>query len=66
MWKHLKHPNIIPLLGVTINPFQLISEWMPSGDLPDYIGRNPSADRLGLVSNLAVMSIPRLLSSQAV
>ena len=25
-WKHLKHPNIVPLLGVTIDPPQLISD----------------------------------------
>jgi len=49
MWKYLTHPNILPLLGVTIAPFQLISTWMPSGDLPEYIKNNPNADRLGLV-----------------
>ena len=49
MWKHLIHPNILPLLGITIDPLQLISNWMPGGDLPDYIKKNPSADQLGLV-----------------
>jgi serine/threonine protein kinase len=49
MWKPLKHRNIVPLLGVTHAPFQLISEWVPGGILPEYIKNNPGADRLGLV-----------------
>lgn len=31
-WKHLKHPNILPLLGVTLSPHQLVSNWMTGGD----------------------------------
>lgn len=50
MWKHLIHPNILPLLGITITPFQLISNWMPGGDLPEYLKKNPNANRLVLVS----------------
>ena len=49
VWKHLAHPNIAPLLGVTIDPIQLISDWMSSGDLIEYIANNPEADRLSLV-----------------
>ena len=49
VWKRLTHPNVLPLLGVTINPFQLISSWMPGGDLPEYIKLNPDADRRRLV-----------------
>ena len=49
MWKYLTHPNIVPLLGVTTTPFQLISNWMSGGDLPGYIKKNPDADRLKLV-----------------
>jgi len=66
MCKHLKHPNIVPILGVTTEPFQLVSEWVPGGDLPGYVGKNPGADRLGLVcaptAVLALCSLP----SQAV
>jgi len=50
MWKRLTHPNILPLLGVTVDPPQLISSWMSSGDLCEYIRKNPDADRPGLVS----------------
>ena len=49
MWKYLKHPNILPLLGATISPPQLISVFMPAGDLSKYIGENPNTDRIGLV-----------------
>ena len=49
MWKHLTHPNIIPLLGVTVTPFQLVSIWMPGGELTEYIDVHPRADRIGLV-----------------
>jgi len=58
MWKHLKHPNIVPLLGITANPFQLISEWMSCGDLPQYIKENPDANRLGLVGVHPLVYIP--------
>ena len=54
-WKHLTHPNIVPFLGVTTDPPQLISDWMSGGDLPAYITNNPYTDRLCLVG---VLSIP--------
>ena len=52
MWKRLRHPNIVGLIGVTQNPLQFVSEWMPNGTLTEYLGENPGADRLGLVSFL--------------
>ena len=66
MWKHLKHPNILSLLGVTVTPFQLISNWMPGGDLSGYIKKNPNADRLKLVGVPPVVITPRLLPSSAI
>jgi len=52
VWKHLDHPNIVPFKGVTFEPLQLVSEWMPGGELREYIENNPHADLLGLVSLL--------------
>jgi len=49
VWKNLAHPNVVPLLGVTIDPIQLVSGWMPDTDLTGYITNNPDADRLSLV-----------------
>ena len=51
--KHLAHPNIVPLLGVTIDPPQLISDWMSGGNLTDYITNNPDTNRLHLVGVLS-------------
>ena len=53
IWKHMKHPNIVPLLGITIEPPQLISGWMPGGDLPKH-AKDPNADKLLLVGAASV------------
>ena len=58
MWKRLGHKNIVPLLGITPNPLQLISEWMTGGDLTEYIKKHPGIDRLGLVNTPAVVVAP--------
>ena len=50
VWKNTVHPNVVPLLGVTTDPIQLISGWMPDVDLTGYIANHPDADRLNLVS----------------
>ena len=47
--KHLKHPNLVPLLGVTVEPPQLISDRMPGGNLLVYLGNHSDADRISLV-----------------
>ena len=58
MYKRLAHPNIVPLLGITPSPLQLISEWMPGGDLTDYIKKSPDVNRVGLVSIPPVLFDP--------
>ena len=47
--KNLSHPNFVPLLGVTTDPIQLVSGWMPDVDLTGYITDHPDADRLSIV-----------------
>ena len=54
MWKRLEHRNIVPLLGITPTPLQLISEWMPGGDLVEYTNKFPGATRGGLASALPI------------
>ena len=61
MWKKLTHRNILPLMGITTNPLQLISSWMPGGELPGYIKGHADADRLLLVGVPRVVIIPRSL-----
>ena len=55
MWKRLEHRNIVPLFGITSTPLQLISQWMPGGDLTEYVKKHPGADRPGLASTPAVV-----------
>ena len=50
-WKALRHPNVLPLLGVTLSEarFVMVSECMASGDINEYLKVDVAADRLGLV-----------------
>jgi hypothetical protein len=50
-WKSLLHPNVLPLMGVTMTEtqFAMISEWMEHGNINDFVKAHPDADRLGLV-----------------
>ena len=59
VWKHLTHPNILPLWGVSISMdthrLHIITEWMPNGNIMRYTRSNLAANRLKLVSQLAVL-----------
>ena len=50
-WNALRHPNVLPLLGVTVseNRFVMVSEWMVKGNINEFVRADPNADRLGLV-----------------
>jgi hypothetical protein len=51
MWKFLGHPNIVPFIGVSpMFPICLVSEWMPNGDISQYLKAHNSADRVSFVS----------------
>ena len=52
MWKSLQHPNVLPLVGVTMSGshFAMVSEWMVNGSICEFLKGNPSANRLELVS----------------
>jgi len=38
-WKSLRHPNVLPLLGVTMgeNLLAMVSEWMVNGNITEFI-----------------------------
>jgi len=50
-WKHLQHPNILPLLGVSLNEHRLalVSEWMENGNINKFIEGNQHVNRSELV-----------------
>jgi len=50
VWRALQHPNVLPLLGVTVTEDQLVvvSEWM-GGNVMEFMKTDVNVDRLGLV-----------------
>jgi serine/threonine protein kinase len=55
-WKHLRHPNILPLLGVTVSGhrFAMVSEWMEHGNINKFVERDPDANRAELVCHSSI------------
>ena len=59
-WKGLRHPNVLPLLGVTMTEdrFVMVSEWMVNGSIDAFVRAHPEADRLKLVClSLKILSL---------
>ena len=56
-WKSLCHPNVLPLLGVTMGKrlFAMVSEWMVNGNINEFIGAHRDANRFELVSFLSTI-----------
>ena len=50
IWKRLKHPNIVPFLGVARKPLRFVSEWMPYGTVTEFVNERPYVNRILLVS----------------
>ena len=50
-WKALQHPNVLPLLGVimTETDFSMVSEWMPNGNIKQFVSAYQDANRFELV-----------------
>jgi hypothetical protein len=53
MWKTLRHPNVLPLIGVMMSEtqFAMISDWMVNGNINDFVRAHSDANRLGLVGS---------------
>jgi len=58
IWRRLSHPNVLPVLGVSQNPFPLcvITEWMVDGNIVDFTAKYPEVNRLRLVRPISVSS----------
>ena len=52
-WKSLQHPNVLPLLGVTMGErlFAMVSEWMVNGNIVEFIAAHKDANRFELVGS---------------
>jgi len=50
-WKTLCHPNVLPLLGVTMGTkvFAMVSDWMANGNITEFIEAHRDANRFELV-----------------
>ena len=50
-WKFLRHPNVLPLIGVTMSEtrFAMISDWIVNGNINDFVKAYPDINRPGLV-----------------
>ena len=59
-WKDLRHPNVLPLLGVTMaeDRFVVVTEWMEHGNINEFVREHLDKNRPELVR-----FSPRLLFS---
>jgi len=50
-WKYLRHPNILPLIGVTVSNqrFVMVSAWMENGNINEFVGKDQHVNRIELV-----------------
>jgi len=53
-WKHLRHPNILPLIGVTVSNrrFAMVSAWMENGNINEFVGKDRHVNRIELVRDV--------------
>ena len=51
MWKNLRHPNVLPLLGVTLGHthFAMVSEWMVNGNINQFAKKKSRTNEYQLV-----------------
>ena len=50
-WRSLHHPNVLPLLGVTMGEkvFAMVSEWMANGNINEFVEAHRDVNRFELV-----------------
>ena len=60
-WKHLRHPNVLPLLGVTVSEhrFAMVSEWMEHGNIIEFVGEDQNVNRIELVRRSSMLTPTR-------
>ena len=65
MWNTLRHPNVVPLLGVSMdkNHFAMVSEWMMNGNINEFVKMHREANRFELVWFASSRLLKLLLTS---
>ena len=60
MWRFLRHPNILPLRGVSMSGdrFAMLSKWMPNGNINEFVEAYPEVDRHRLVRPPSATLLP--------
>ncbi|KAF9646871.1 kinase-like protein [Thelephora ganbajun] len=55
IWRGLCHPNVLPLLGVTMGNrrFAMASEWMANGNINEFVKVRRDANRFELLADVA-------------
>ena len=58
-WKTLRHPNVLPLLGVSMDngEFAMASNWMINGNINQFVEVDWAANRFELVGHLCRRSL---------
>jgi len=53
-WKRLSHPNILELIGVTMDDggYTMVTPLMTNGTIIDFLRENPQANPLKLAHNM--------------
>jgi serine/threonine protein kinase len=59
-WKHLQHPNVLPLLGVTVSERRLamVSEWMEHGNVIEFFKKDEHVNRTEFVRRSSTSTKP--------
>ncbi|KAG8730651.1 hypothetical protein FRC10_002451, partial [Ceratobasidium sp. 414] len=54
-WSKLRHPNILELVGLSTfrGQISIVSSWMENGTLPEYVSKNPEANRFQLCTQVS-------------
>jgi serine/threonine protein kinase len=57
-WKHLRHPNVLPLLGVTVSErrFAMVSKWMEHGNINEFVEKENYVNRAELVCHSSTLA----------
>ena len=63
VWKSLKHPNVLPLLGVVMTKvqFTMVSEWMMNGNINQFVAEHWDVNGFELVSFPLELPLPSLV-----